>query len=218
MILEDDDITRVLDVVELSCRIAQNYNSFRNIYVCNMTALKFFIDELNVRMRDNDMGYEFVDGRVVRIDSRFVHVEVVRPALLLLSDSAYRGAQEEFLDAHANYRHGNYKDALVGSLKAMESVLKVICDRRGWVYPPRGTCKNLLDVCFEQMLIPEFWQAHMGALRALLEGGVPTGRNRLAGHGQGAEPVEVPAHIAAYVLHMTASAIVFLVESEKALS
>jgi hypothetical protein len=73
----------------------------------------------------------------------------------------------------------------------------------------------LIQVCFDNGLIPAFWQSHFAALRSLLEGGVPTARNRLGGHGQGSAVVEVPAHIVAYVLHMTAASIVFLVETER---
>ncbi|MDE2740031.1 MAG: hypothetical protein OXI58_00435 [Gemmatimonadota bacterium] len=48
-----------------------------------------------------------------------------------------------------------------------------------------------------------------------LESSVPTGRNKLSGHGQGTTPVSVPDHLVAYMLHMTASAIVFLAEADK---
>jgi hypothetical protein len=48
----------------------------------------------------------------------------------------------------------------------------------------------------------------------MLESAVPTVRNRLGGHGQGREVVDVPAYLVAYVLHMTAATIVFLAEAE----
>lgn len=92
--------------------------------------------------------------------------------------------------------------------------MKAICDKRRWRYPKNATAKALIAVCFENKLIPEFWQSQYSGLRTLLESGVPTGRNKLSGHGQGTAPVEVPGHIAAYMLHMTASAIVFLAEAE----
>ena len=66
-------------------------------------------------------------------------------------------------------------------------------------------------------LIPPFWESHYSSLRSLLESSVPTGRNRLGGHGQGTIPTTVPDHIVAYMLHMTASAIVFLAEAERSL-
>ena len=93
--------------------------------------------------------------------------------------------------------------------------MKTICDKNAWTYDKRATSKTLIDICFQNDLIPFFWQQHMAALRSLLEGGVPTGRNKLGGHGQGTKPVNVPQHIVAYVLHMTASCIVFLVEAAK---
>ncbi|UXN07127.1 hypothetical protein N6A79_03720 [Bartonella sp. HY761] len=57
----------------------------------------------------------------------------------------------------------------------------------------------------------------MSHLQGLLESSVPTGRNKLAGHGQGANPIEIPDYIASYILHMTASTIVFLINAEKAI-
>ena len=46
---------------------------------------------------------------------------------------------------------------------------------------------------------------------------VPTVRNKTSGHGQGPTPTNVPEHMTRYVLHLTATTIVFLIESHKAL-
>ena len=70
---------------------------------------------------------------------------------------------------------------------------------------------------FENGLIPRELQSEFEGLRVLLSSGLPTLKNRKAGHGQGSVPVEMPAHIAAYALHMAAANIVFLVESHKSL-
>ncbi|WP_390834051.1 DUF7014 domain-containing protein, partial [Calothrix parietina] len=51
-----------------------------------------------------------------------------------------------------------------------------------------------------------------------LESGIPTVRNKNAGHGQGSQSIAVPQHFAAYQLHLTASTILFLLEAEKALT
>ncbi|RLC17483.1 MAG: hypothetical protein DRH93_17590 [Deltaproteobacteria bacterium] len=174
------------------------------------------IEELNARFLESGVGYQYVEGEIIRVDSQFIHSEVVKPALKLLAQKKYLGAQQEFLKAHEHYRQKNYKEALNESLKAFESTMKAICDKKGWQYDRgRATAKNLIDVCFDKNLIPLFWQQQMGSLRSLLESGVPTGRNKLGGHGQGATPTHVPQHIVAFVLHMSASCIVFLVEAEK---
>jgi hypothetical protein len=90
------------------------------------------IEELNVRLREAGVGYQFENGQLIRIDFQFLHQEVVRPALQILRDPLFAGAQEEFLNAHAYYRSGENKDAIVNAHKAFESTLRVICDAKNW--------------------------------------------------------------------------------------
>jgi hypothetical protein len=79
----------------------------------------------------------------------------------------------------------------------------------------RDTAKTLIEICFKNGLLPGFLQSHYSALRSTLESELPTLRNKMGGHGQGTEVITVPQHYAAYALHLTASAIQFLVEAEK---
>ena len=95
--------------------------------------------------------------------------------------------------------------------------MKTICDRRAWNYDNGAAARALIKVCLDNGLIPSFWESHYSSLRSMLESGVPTGRNKLGGHGAGSTPVNVPTHLVAYMLHMTASAIVFLAEADKSL-
>jgi hypothetical protein len=81
------------------------------------------------------------------------------------------------------------------------------------VYPKNVTARALVDLVFKNQLLPDELQSHFTSLRATLESGIPTIRNAKGGHGQGATPVQVPAHLVAYGIHLTASAIVFLIES-----
>lgn len=212
----EDDIEKVIDAIELSFhRIDRVTRSSR--YLGRSTASQLAddaIEELNCRFKEHGVGLQFVDGQIVRVDSEYLHSEVIKPALRVLRQTHYVGAQQEFLSAHQHYRKGETKEVLNNCLKAFESVMKAICDKRKWSYPKDATAKVLIDVCLKNELIPEFWQSQYSALRALLESGVPTGRNKLSGHGQGTVPLAVPDHLAAYMLHMTASAIVFLAEAE----
>jgi len=129
----------------------------------------------------------------------------------------YRGANQEFLSAHAHYRSGKRKECLADCLKALESTLKAICDKRRWGYATNATAAVLFKVVFESGLVPPFLEAHFTGLRSALEAGVPPIRNRLAGHGQGPTPISVPDSIAGFALHSTASAIVFLARAEQEL-
>ena len=95
--------------------------------------------------------------------------------------------------------------------------MKSICAKRKWASDPTATAKALLQTLFDNGLIQPFWNAHFSALRATLEAGVPTARNKPGGHGQGPAVVKVPDFLVGYVLHLTASAILFLAAAEKAL-
>ncbi len=218
--LAETNVEKTLDVIELTFRwidrMTRKYD-----YLGRQNASKIAddaISELNIRFREHGVGYQYEEGEIIRVDSQLLHKEAVQPAISLLAAKEYCGAQDEFLKAYDHFRHGNHKEAVNEALKAFESTMKTICEKKGWGYNSSDTSKKLLDICFQNNLVPRFWRQHMSALRSLLEGGVPTGRNRLSSHGQGQAPIIVPDHIAAYVLHMTASAIVFLVKSEQTMA
>jgi hypothetical protein len=219
-ILNEQSTDHVIDAIEFGARLILNstsqfsYRSDRNAQIKAEDA----IEELNTRFQEHAIGYRFESGEIVRIDSEVVHAEVVKPALALLRQKYLKGAEDEFLLAHEHHRHGRHKDALAECLKALESTMKAIAARRGWVHDSRATAKPLLDLMFHHELIPTFWAQHFSGLRATLESGVPTVRNRMGGHGQGTEVVEVPAHIAAFAIHQTAAAIVFLASAEGAVA
>ncbi|MEH2319459.1 STM4504/CBY_0614 family protein [Nostoc sp.] len=218
--LETKVIEEILDVVELSFELidrAYRDDSLRCITKSKITPDEA-IKELNYRFREHGVGYQYESGEIIRVDSQIIHAEAVKPVLELLSDTRFQGANEEFLKAHEHYRHGRYKECLVECLKSFESTMKTICDIRGWIYQPGDTAKNLINVCFQNNLIQPYLQTQFTSLKSNLESGVPTMRNKNAGHGQGSQPLTVPQYFAAYQLHLTASTILFLLEADKSLS
>lgn len=176
------------------------------------------ISELNHRFREHAIGYQYSNGQIIRVDSNFIHVEVVVPALSLLSNQHFKGAEQEFRNAHEHYRKQEYKDAIVDALNAFESTMKTICDKCGWSYSKTASAKELIKVVLDNQLVPKYLQTHLSSLRAILETGVPTVCNKTSGHGQGAQPMSVPEYLAAYVLHLTASNVVLLVEAYQSLA
>lgn len=214
--MREEGVEKILDVIELSSQmidVRTRTHDYLRKHDPSGDADRA-IDELNGRFKENGVGYCFTGGKIVRIDSEFIHSETVRPALRILDRRQYAGAQEEFLKAHEHHRNGNAKEALNECLKSLESVMKSICDRRGWAYDEHATVRKLIDICFDNGLVPSFWQSQFDSLRSLLKSGVPTARNKLGGHGQGATPKPVPGYVAGYALHMTAAAIVFLADAE----
>lgn len=216
--LQSSSTEEVLDVIELSFRVLDRIvRDHPHDYHDSKQNPDDAISELNERFKERGVGYQYESGIVIRVDSKLVHEEVIKPALRFLSEKAYAGANQEFLSAHEHYRHQKHKECLNDCLKAFESTMKSICVKRKWAYQPTDTAKSLLDIIFGKGLIPAFMQSHFTGIRSSLEAGVPTVRNKLGGHGQGANQVIVPEYIASYLLHLTATNIILLIQAEKEL-
>ena len=218
--LQVNDVDIALSMIELAGKAIERIASkqgYLGRYEAKSIAVAG-IKEINHRLQEQGVGYQYSDGEIMRVDSQFLHAETVKPALALMHDVGYEGAQAEFLKAHEHYRHGDTKGALTDALKAFESAMQTICHKRGWEVDPKATSKTLIAIMFDKGLIPSYWQSHFSGLRINLESGVSTARNREGGHGQGPTITTVPVHLAGYVMHQTAAAIVFLVEAEKVLS
>jgi len=217
--LQEEELEKIIDVIELSFkainRLTRDYSYIHKhnaAYVADQA-----IDELNNRFKEHGIGYQFVENEIIRVDSELLHVETVKPALKLLSEKIYKGAQEEYLTAYKHYQNGRNKESLNDCLKSFESTMMAICDKQGWIYPKEATANKLIQICLDNELISSFWQSQLTSLQSLLTSSIPTGRNKLGGHGQGSNSVEVPTYLVAYMLHMTASTLVFLIEAEKEL-
>lgn len=215
--LQTDKAEMAIDVVEISFRhIDQEVRNNPNGYFHPFISPDDAITELNRRFREHGVGYQYESGQIIKVDSQIIHSEVVKPALSFLSDPMYKGANEEFLKAHEHYRKGRYKECLNECLKAFESCLKIICKKRRWYYDEKkSAAKDLIQIVFDNGLIPSFMQSHFSGLKTTLESGLPTVRNRQSGHGQGSGQVVVPEYIAGYALHLTASNILLLAKADE---
>ena len=213
--LDTHETEKAIDVIELSFQQIDQYVSYIPHELENVrTSSDEAIAELNHRFLEHGVGYQYESGQVIRVDSQLIHSEVVRPALQMLSDPMYEGANAVFLSAHEHYRKGRYNECLNDCLKAFESCLKAICVKRGWGDPKEDTAKSLLTIVFKEGLIPPFMESHFKGLRGALESGVSTMRNKLTGHGN-VEIITVPDYIAAYALHLTASDILLLAKADE---
>lgn len=215
--LKEKDPEKCLDVIELTFKcingyVRQNSWEFRDCHQSPDDA----IDELNNRFRESGIGYQFESGEVFRVDSQFIHSDVVKPTLQILGNSQeFAGANDEFLSAHEHYRHQRFKECLNDCLKSFESLMKAIHKKRSWEYGSTDTAKKLISSCLSNGLIPDYMQNQFSSLRILLESGVPTIRNKEGGHGQGDEVTNVPEHLASYTLHLTASNLLFLAKCDE---
>ncbi|GAB3938766.1 STM4504/CBY_0614 family protein [Larkinella terrae] len=179
----------ILDITELSFKYINNIIRNSNYNYRENVIIKINADdaihELNVRFKENGIGYSFTNNNIIRIDSTYAHSEITKPSLSLLSNKKFQGANDEYLSAHEYYKNGKNKECLNDCLKSFESTLKVICKEKGWEFNQTDTSKKLIQICFQNGLVPTFTQNQFTSLQNLLESGIPTIRNKLVGMGKG---------------------------------
>ncbi len=208
---ENCETEQVLDAVLIVMKLIEEAERNRILdKECNSGTVAA---EINRRFLEHSIGYKYQSGQIVVATNSVLHTEAITPALSLLTDQRFMGANEEFLKALEHYRHGRLGECLVDCLKAFESTMKIVADLKGWNYRPTDTAKSLIEVCLVNNLIPTFTQQQLTSLRTLLESGIPTVRNKKAGHGQGSGRHDLSPHLARFGLHLTAAVVVLLVES-----
>lgn len=213
--LKTKDIEEAIDIIELCMRYVDlfvrkdpNYNHYVDIKLKADDA----INELNQRFKENGIGFCYSSGQIIRIDSTTLHKEITLPTLNLLSDKKFKGANQEYLNAQEHYKQGRNKESLNECLKSFESVMKIICKEKGWTYEEKDTAKKLIQICLDNQLIPSYLQNQFASLRSLFESGISTIRNKVGGHGQGQENIDVEDQLVRYCLNLTGTNIIYLVE------
>lgn len=207
------DYEQVIDAIEITFNILES-DKPRELGI-HRVRINDAIKELNVRLEEHALGYEYVSHEIIRKDSKFVHSEITKKALELLYEEGFQGASDEFLNAHRHYREGKFKEAINDALKAFESTMKTICAKRGWEYKAGDTAKKLIQIMLDKNLIPNSLETHISGVRNTLEAGLPVIRNKNSGHGQGESTVEISRSLVQYALNLAATNIVFLVEQFK---
>ena len=227
MTAADSDSQKVLIVIEYLFQFAykdilkyevmragrNEYYTSENYYV--ELLFNELVSKLNRNFTENNIGYQYESGQMIRVDSQFTHHEIIKPVLNILSDPMYEGANQEFRSACKHYEAGEYKASLNECLKAFESCMKSICQKRKWIYNQTDAAKTLIKILFDEKLFPAYMQSQFGGVRSILESGIPTMRNKASGHGQGPSVVELRKEMGQYALNLTASNIILLANLER---
>jgi hypothetical protein len=74
-----------LDIIELVFSVVSR---------SDIRSAKHYIEELNARFKHASVGYQFVEGKLLRLDSTVAHEELVKPALVLLGRKGFEKADE----------------------------------------------------------------------------------------------------------------------------
>ena len=95
-----------LDIIEWSFRYGVVMLADLNVGKKEHYQIRMSIDDavvqLNRYFRLHDLGFNFspVRGVISHVDSEYAHRQIMLPAMALLQDAGFRGANDEFARAH----------------------------------------------------------------------------------------------------------------------
>jgi hypothetical protein len=162
------------------------------------------VETVNNILREEGIGYEFSPYVVTtiqlpsnggnassRYDIQFpeatkksnelLHSTTVMPCLHLLSNPKFKVANAEMLQAHAQFRKGEFEAAINACGQSFESVFKTICTAKKWKYDAdKDTLSKLIEICAGNGLFPSFYTEIFKASGII--------RNKFGSHGKGPTP------------------------------
>ena len=163
------------------------------------------VDESDPRGGTAHYVYTREYPRAVLRTAEVLHVQSTLPLLEFLRRPEYKAANSEYLSAMEDFRHGAYGDTLTKCGSCFESVLKIICRRRGWRFNENDTAAPLIKTVLANTTLPSFFEQVLIIVATL--------RNKLStAHGAGDVSRAVHRHVAEFALNATAACILLLVK------
>lgn len=172
---------------------------------------KEFINSLNDVFQHNNLGYEVVNNTITTKKSDFLHVETICKPLTLLVNEEFSGPLKEFEIAIDKYTHKKYEDAVIEACKAFESTMKAVLEKLNVKNFDKLPAKGLINLLKEHGIFESFQDDNLNMLTSILLG-LPTIRNKKAGHGDGIDTKEVERSYASFALNLAGSYIVFMLD------
>lgn len=172
-----------------------------------------FRREINKVLREQDIPWLLVDGRLLKIDPKQFEQDLKLKALnrmeaLKDADPLYQGAYDELRKAMDFLGRGDYAEAVINAEKSYESVLKVILSSEFETEAANGLTMRLLDtgkLALPEGLKPEAFQSNI--LMSL-----PIIRNKAAAHGSGTTGREISAPMANLAVNLACALDTYLIQ------
>ena len=187
--------SRVLDLIEAWCDNVDESKAIK----CE--------HELNSLFEINNSLWRLVNKSIIRVDSEYLHNEVIAKTQFLLKENAAAGALEEFSEAVSCLTGGRTKDAVINAHKSVESVMKICLDTK-----EHKTFGELLRLIIDSGLVPEYYEDFLTHFEKLAVGAAKERNLPARAHGQGADPTEVPKPLAEFAVHLAGAVNYFLIK------
>ena len=172
-----------------------------------------FRGEINKVLRERDIPWILVDGRLVKIDPKQFEQDLKLKTLgemKELKDACplYQGAYDELRKAIDFLGRGDYAEAVINAEKSYESVLKVILGSESETEAANGLTKRLLEA--GKLSLPVGLKPE--ALQSSVLMSLPIIRNKAAAHGSGATGREMSGPMANLAVNLACALNTYLIQ------
>lgn len=173
------------------------------------SAQEAFGKAVNEIFREEECPWRFSEGTFFQVDSEFMAALLATTSDRLRAGS-FQGAHDELREARQDLQAGDHKDAILKAGKSMESALKTVLGRSD------GNASDLLAAFQASGYLDDLPEELRGMLTKAVLMALPTLRNKLGGHGQGAVVVAVSRPYAELAVHLAGAFLRFIVEKHVA--
>lgn len=130
--------------------------------------------------------WRIADGEFFKLDADFMGARLVADAHDALAANRFVGAADEYAKARQELGSGDVKDGIFHAGKSFESVMKVMTGLQN------ANADQLIKAMQSQGYFDDLPESIRSGFAEQVMKTLPFLRNKLAGHGQGAEIVDVP--------------------------
>lgn len=172
-----------------------------------------FRNEINKVLREQDVPWIIVNGRLVKIDPKQFEQDLKLKTLGEMKElkdvcPLYQGAYDELRKAIDFLGRGDYAEAAINAEKSYESVLKVILGSESETEAANGLTKHLLEA--GKLLLPEGLKPEAFQSSVLMS--LPIIRNKAAAHGSGATGCEMSRPMANLAVNLACALNTYLIQ------
>lgn len=145
-----------------------------------------FQDKINHVFELHECPWRFSEGDFFKLDADFVGARLTTSAYRFLANNQFAGAADEYAKAQQELASGEVKDAILHAGKSYESVLKVLTGLE------HVNADKLARAFLEEGYLNDMPESVRNGFVSHVMATLPFLRNKLAGHGQGADITVIP--------------------------
>ncbi len=179
------------------------------------------IEDLNDVFKENGSCYRFENNQIIKITSTTTYENIIKPAIKLTYNEKFAVVNDYYMLAHEYYKKSDNEKCILECCRAAESTLCILLNKQP--IKKDSTSKQygkLVDELCTNYDIPQYSKDHLnefsdfkGKLKKIIKTLTDSDIRGKEAHGSETGPIKATYALVQYVMNLTGSNIIFLIES-----